>query len=118
MPAILPLVTASPPLGLLEGCGSISSQMWDISSGQAPLWAIGVMILSAALFGLATNLTMAVTGAAIAGAGLGGVKVCREMILARLVDRSLERTDHRQEGIYYSLNRFIGQLSKLLEALA
>ena len=40
------------------------------------------------------------------------------MILARLVDRSLERTDRRQEGVYYSMNRLISQLSKLLEALA
>jgi GPH family glycoside/pentoside/hexuronide:cation symporter len=61
---------------------------------------------------------VAVAGAAIAGAGLGGIKVCREMILARLVDRSLKRTGRRQEGVYYSMNRFIGQLSKILEALA
>jgi GPH family glycoside/pentoside/hexuronide:cation symporter len=76
------------------------------------------MILSAVVLGLAPNLTVAVAGAAVAGAGLGGVKVCREMILARLVDRSLERTGRRQEGVYYSMNRFIGQLSKILEALA
>jgi GPH family glycoside/pentoside/hexuronide:cation symporter len=82
------------------------------------LWAIGVMILSAVVLGLAPNLTVAIAGAALAGAGLGGVKVCREMILARLVDRSLKRTGRRQEGVYYSMNRFIGQLSKILEALA
>ena len=82
------------------------------------LWAIGVMILSAVVLGLAPNLTVAIVAAAIAGAGLGGVKVCREMILARLVDRSLKRTGRRQEGVYYSMNRFIGQLSKILEALA
>jgi GPH family glycoside/pentoside/hexuronide:cation symporter len=40
------------------------------------------------------------------------------MILAGLVDQSLERTGRRQEGVYYSLNSFIGRLSKLLEALA
>jgi GPH family glycoside/pentoside/hexuronide:cation symporter len=40
------------------------------------------------------------------------------MIVATLVDRSLARTGRRQEGIYYSLNRFFGRLSKLLEALA
>jgi GPH family glycoside/pentoside/hexuronide:cation symporter len=39
------------------------------------------------------------------------------MIMAQLVDRSLERTSRRQEGVYYGLNRFIGRLSKLLEAL-
>jgi GPH family glycoside/pentoside/hexuronide:cation symporter len=82
------------------------------------LWAIGVMLLSAVALGLAPNLTGATIGAVLAGAGLGGVKVCREMIMARLVDRSLERTGRRQEGVYYGLNRFIGRLSKLLEALA
>ena len=82
------------------------------------LWAIRIMLLSAVFLGLATNLTMAIVAAIVAGAGLGGVKVCREMIMARLVDRSLERTGRRQEGVYYGLNRFIGRLSKLLEALA
>lgn len=82
------------------------------------LLAIGVMLLSAVALGLAPNLALAITGAMIVGAGLGGVKVCREMILANLVDRSLARTGRRQEGVYYGLNRFIGRLSKLLEALA
>ncbi|MEE8392336.1 MAG: hypothetical protein V3S14_16280 [Anaerolineae bacterium] len=40
------------------------------------------------------------------------------MILANLVDRSKERSGHRRKGIYYGLNRFIGRLSKILEALA
>jgi len=82
------------------------------------LWAIGVMIGSDFILGLASNLALAVIGAAIAGAALGGIKVCREMIMASLVDKSLERTGRRQEGVYYGLNRFIGRLSKLLEAFA
>jgi GPH family glycoside/pentoside/hexuronide:cation symporter len=81
------------------------------------LWAIGIMLLSAVALGLAPNMTVAIIASFIAGAGLGGIKVCREMIMARLVDRSLERTSRRQEGVYYGLNRFIGRLSKLLEAL-
>ena len=82
------------------------------------LWAIGVFILSAIIIGLASDLVIGVIGAVLAGAGLGGVKVCREMILANLVDRSTERTGRRQEGVYYGLNRFIGRLSKILESLA
>ena len=82
------------------------------------IWALGVMILSAITLGFATNLFIGVVGAAIAGAGLGGVKVCREMLLARFVDQSLDRTGRRQEGVYYSVNRFVGRLSKVLEALA
>ena len=82
------------------------------------MWAIGVMALSAIVLGLTTNLILGVIGAAVAGAGLAGIKVCREMIMANLVTQSLARTGHRREGIYYSLLRFFGKLSKILEALA
>ncbi|MCP4287426.1 MAG: MFS transporter, partial [Gammaproteobacteria bacterium] len=41
------------------------------------LLGIGLMLLSAVVIGLASNLVTAVIGAAIAGAGLGGIKVCR-----------------------------------------
>ncbi len=80
------------------------------------LWASGVMLLSAIVLGLASDLSAALSAALIAGAGLGGIKICREMILASLVDRSLARTGRRQEGLYYSLNRFFSRLSKILEA--
>jgi GPH family glycoside/pentoside/hexuronide:cation symporter len=55
-------------------------------------------------------------GAALAGLGLGGVKVCRQVIVAAMVDRCLARTGHRREGAYYSLLRVFGKLSKVLEA--
>jgi GPH family glycoside/pentoside/hexuronide:cation symporter len=82
------------------------------------LWAVGVMALSAIVLGLASDLVFGAIGAAIAGAGLGGIKVCREMIMASFVDRNLKRTGHRQEGVYYSLLRVMGKLSKILESLA
>jgi GPH family glycoside/pentoside/hexuronide:cation symporter len=82
------------------------------------LWAVAVMLSSAMVLGLASNLVVGLVGAAIAGAGLGGIKVCREMIMASLVDGSLARTGYRREGMYYSLLRVFGKLSKLLEALA
>ena len=82
------------------------------------LWSVGVMATSAVILGLARNLVVGVLGAAVAGVGLGGIKVCREMIMASLVDRSLERTGQRREGLYYSLLRVFGRLSKILEALA
>jgi GPH family glycoside/pentoside/hexuronide:cation symporter len=82
------------------------------------LWAVAVMMLSAIELGLASNLIFAVIGAAIAGVGLGGIKVCFLMIMARQVDESMARTGHRREGVYYSLSRFIGKLSKILEALS
>lgn len=82
------------------------------------LWSIGVMAASAVILGLASNLVLGTIGAAVAGAGLGGVKVCREMIMADFVDGNLKRTGLRREGIYYSLLRVIGKLSKILESLA
>ena len=82
------------------------------------LWSVGVIALSAIILGLAPNLIIGSIGAAVAGTGLGGVKICREMIMANFVDRSLERTGRRQEGVYYSLLRVIGKLSKILESLA
>jgi len=82
------------------------------------LWAIAVMATSAVILGLASNLVLGAIGAAVAGAGLGGVKVCREMIMADFVDGNLKRTGLRREGIYYSLLRVIGKLSKILESLA
>ena len=57
-------------------------------------------------------------GAAVVGASMGGIKVCAVMIMANFVDQNLKRTGHRQEGIYYSLVRVIGKLSKVLESLA
>ena len=89
---------------------------WGVK--RAWLWAIGVMAVSAVGLGIAPNLTGGILGAAIAGLGLGGVKVCREMILADLVARSRERCERRCEGVYYGLSRFIGRLSKILKALA
>ena len=82
------------------------------------LWSIVVMAASAILLGLASDLVIGAMGAAVAGAGLGGIKVCREMIVASFVDQSLKRTGHRREGLYYSLIRVVGKLSKILEALA
>ncbi len=81
------------------------------------LWSIGVMAASAIILGLASNLVLGAIGAALAGAGLGGGNVCREMIMANFVDRNLKRTGHRREGIYYSLLRVIPKLSKILQSL-
>jgi GPH family glycoside/pentoside/hexuronide:cation symporter len=82
------------------------------------LWSVGVMAASAIILGLASDLVLGAVGAAVAGTGLGGVKVCREMIMANFVDHNLKRTGHRREGMYYSLLRVIGKLSKILESLA
>jgi GPH family glycoside/pentoside/hexuronide:cation symporter len=80
------------------------------------IWSVGMMLSSAVALGMAPTLWVGLVGAALAGIGLGGIKVCREMIVAGLVDRSLARTGHRREGAYYSLLRVFGKLSKVLEA--
>lgn len=82
------------------------------------LWSVGVMAASAIILGLASDLVVGGIGAAVAGVSLGGIKVCREIIMANIVDRDLKHTGHRREGVYYSLLRVIGKLSKILESLA
>ena len=82
------------------------------------LWSVGVVAASAIILGLASNLVLGAIGAAVAGVGLGGGNVCREMIMVNFVDKNLKRTGHRREGIYYSLLRVIAKLSKILQSLA
>jgi GPH family glycoside/pentoside/hexuronide:cation symporter len=82
------------------------------------LWSVGVTAASAIILGLASNLVLGAIGAAVAGAGLGGANVCREMIMANFVDRNLERSGYRREGIYYSLLLVIAKLSKIQGSLA
>ncbi|HSF79679.1 MAG TPA: MFS transporter [Anaerolineales bacterium] len=101
----------------------LSASMWGrfvriVGIKRTWLWSVGVMAASAIIIGLASNLIVGIFGAAVAGAGLGGVKVCREIIMANFVDGNLKSTGHRREGIYYSLLRVIGKLSKILESLA
>jgi GPH family glycoside/pentoside/hexuronide:cation symporter len=72
-------------------------------------------ILSAFIWG---KLVVGAIGAAVAGISMGGINVCREIIMANFIDLNLKRTGHRQEGIYYSLKRVIGKLSRIVEALA
>jgi GPH family glycoside/pentoside/hexuronide:cation symporter len=82
------------------------------------LWTVAVMSASAIIIGLASNVVAGAIGASVAGASLGGMKVCREIIVANFVDRNLDRTGHRREGIYYSLLRVMGKFSKILESLS
>jgi GPH family glycoside/pentoside/hexuronide:cation symporter len=82
------------------------------------MWSVGVMAASAIILGLAPNLVVGAIGAAVAGISMGGINVCREIIMANFIDLNLKRTGHRQEGIYYSLKRVIGKLSRIVEALA
>jgi GPH family glycoside/pentoside/hexuronide:cation symporter len=83
-------------------------------------WMLSVvlMALSAILLGIASNLVLGAIGAAVVGASMGGIKVCHQIIVANFVDRNLQRTGHRREGIYYSLLRVLGKFSKILESLA
>jgi GPH family glycoside/pentoside/hexuronide:cation symporter len=85
---------------------------------RAWLGSVGVMAASAILLGLATNLVIGALGAAAAGAGLGGIQVCRIIIVANLVDRNLERTGRRREGLYFGLVHVTTKFSKILDALA
>ncbi|MFC2029202.1 MFS transporter [Chloroflexota bacterium] len=109
--------------GAVFGTAILSVAVWSrlvrrLGTKRAWLWAIGIVLVATVLAGLAPNLVVGVIVAAMAGAGFGGTQVCREMILAKLVDGSLERTGRRQEGIYYSLSALFGRLSKIVQAVA
>jgi len=82
------------------------------------LLSVGVGAASPIIMGLASNLIVGAIGAAVIGVSMGGINVCRVIIMANFVDRDLKRTGHRREGIYYSLFHVIGKLSKIPQALA
>jgi len=81
------------------------------------LWSVGVETVAPIVLGLASNLTIGAIGAALVGIGMGGINICRVIIMADIIDEGMKRTGHRREGIYFSLARFIGKFSKILEAL-
>jgi len=83
-------------------------------------WLLSVVVGGVApiILGLAPNLVLGAIGAAVVGVGMGGINVCRVIIMANFIDQGLERTGHRREGMYFSLARVMGKLSKILEALA
>jgi GPH family glycoside/pentoside/hexuronide:cation symporter len=82
------------------------------------LWSVGVGAASPIIMGLASNLVVGAIGAAFVGVSMGGINVCRVIIMANFVDRNLKRTGYRREGIYFSLLRVIGTLTKVPQALA
>ncbi len=82
------------------------------------LLSVSLMALSAIIIGIASNLVIGAIGAAVVGASMGGIKVCHQIIVANFVDRDLERTGHRREGVYYSLLRVMGKFSKIVESTA
>jgi GPH family glycoside/pentoside/hexuronide:cation symporter len=82
------------------------------------LWSVGVGAASTIIMGSASNLAVGAIGAAFVGVSMGGINVCRIIIMADFVDRDLKRTGHRREGIYYSLFHVIGKLSKIPQALS
>src|SRR5574342_149985 len=69
------------------------------------LWSVGVGAASPIIMGLASNLVVGAVGAAFVGVSMGGINVCRVIIMANFVDRNLKRTGYRREGIYFSLLR-------------
>jgi GPH family glycoside/pentoside/hexuronide:cation symporter len=82
------------------------------------LLSVSLMASSAMILGIASNMILGAIGAALVGASMGGIRVCHQIIVANFIDRALNRTGHRREGIYYSLLRVMGKFSKILEALA
>jgi GPH family glycoside/pentoside/hexuronide:cation symporter len=101
----------------------LSASLWGRfvhALGLRRCWflSIGLMAFAAIVLGIASNLVLGAIGTAIVGASMGGIQVCHVIIVANFVDRGLERTGHRREGIYYSLMRVLGKFSRIVDSLA
>lgn len=101
----------------------LSASVWgrfvyDLGIKRCWMLSVVLMALSAVILGFASDLLVGALGAAVVGASMGGIKVCHQIIVANFVDRGLQRTGHRREGIYYSVLRVMGKFSKILESLA
>lgn len=110
-------------LAIVLSAAILSASIWGklapaLGIKRSWLWSVGVGAVSPIIFGFASNLVAGAIGAALVGVSMGGISVCRVIIMAHFVDQDLKRTGHRREGIYYSLVRVVGKLSKILQALA
>jgi GPH family glycoside/pentoside/hexuronide:cation symporter len=110
-------------LAIVFGAAILSVSIWGRLvpvQGIKRSWllSVGVGAISPIILGLAPNLVAGAIGAALVGLSMGGINVCRVIIMADLVDQDLKRTGHRREAIYYSLVRVMGKLSRILQSLA
>ena len=77
-----------------------------------------LMGLSALLLFLPQGLPAALLAGALVGAGFAGVRVTGEVVMAKVIDLDVERTETRREGAYYSLVGLLGRAAGALVGLA
>lgn len=92
---------------------------WAVAWGSKRAWmaAIGVLALASLLLYLPHTLPQALLAGAGVALGLSGVLVLGDVVIADIIDRDAEATGTRREGVYFSVNGFIGRLSGPLQGL-
>jgi glycoside/pentoside/hexuronide:cation symporter, GPH family len=80
---------------------------------------IAVCIFGATLsgFALVQGITQTIVIAAFAGAGLAGLIVLMDVMLAEIIDEDERRTGERREGMYFGMNGFIIRWGVSLQAI-
>lgn len=83
-------------------------------------WRISLAVygLSAIPLWFGTNLAGGITAGIIVGFGLAGFLVTPPMVSSQIIDRDMEKTGRRREGIYTAVGGFITRSSGLISALA
>lgn len=84
---------------------------------KAVLIAIVVYGLGLAPFLVVGSLPLAVATGAAVGAGIAGMMVLLEILLAEVIDDDERRTGLRREGMYMGMNGFIVRWSSSLQAV-
>jgi GPH family glycoside/pentoside/hexuronide:cation symporter len=76
-----------------------------------------VMICSASLFTVITDLTLVIIITFSFGFGVGGFWVMIEPVFSEVIDESIVTYEKRREGIYNGIRNFFAQFGKALQAL-
>lgn len=85
---------------------------------RAWLASLATLVAASALLALGRDLWTGLLAGAAFGAGMSGVLVTTEVILAWVIDQDAERTGRRREGVYYAVNGFVTRISGALQGLA
>jgi len=82
-------------------------------------WTIAMLIFAISVIPLYFGRTLihGLIAGALIGIAFGGVQMLGELVLAEVIDRDVERTGQRREGIYYSVNGFVSRISSALHGL-
>ena len=82
-------------------------------------WTIAMLVFAVSAIPLYFSRTLVhgLIAGGLVGIAFGGVQMLGELVLAEVIDRDVERTGQRREGIYYSVNGFVSRISSALHGL-